>query len=58
LEYVGAFTQHKSLKEIGYLIYDLDGIILDISASCIPLLGFTNRFIRKNKIRVEKIVKR
>ena len=56
LEYVGAFIQHKSLKEIGYLIYDIDGMIIDISASCIPLLGFTNRFIRKNKIRIDKIV--
>jgi len=33
LDFVGSFTQHKSLKEIGYLIYNVDGFIEDMSSS-------------------------
>lgn len=33
LDFVGTFTQHKSLKEIGFLIYDNDGFIEDMTSS-------------------------
>lgn len=33
LDFVGTFTQHKSLKEVGFLIYDNDGFIEDMTSS-------------------------
>lgn len=33
IDFVGAFTQHKSLKEVGYLIYNTEGIIEDMTSS-------------------------
>jgi len=33
LDFVGSFNQHKSLKEIGYLIYNTDGMIEEMTSS-------------------------
>ena len=33
LDFVGVFTQHKSLKEVGFILYNTDGIVEDMSAS-------------------------
>ena len=33
LDFVGSFTQHKSLKEIGFIVYNMDGIVEDMTSS-------------------------
>lgn len=38
VDFVGTFTQHKSLKEVGYLIYDTDGFVQDMTSSIIYYL--------------------
>ena len=56
IEYFGVIKKEKTLKNVAFLFCDTKGVINDISASAILILGLNSENISLNFINVNQIV--
>jgi hypothetical protein len=55
LEYFMRFSREKVFRNMAYLFCDAEGVVKDISASCIAILGLDYKVIQNFEVKVSEL---